>query len=324
LVTSTLIEGVNTSARNVLIVDNKIANKKYDYFTFSNIRGRSGRMNKHFIGRVVVFNPEPQRADLTVDVPVLSQPTQVSDQILLQIPENELTAESRARLQPYLEQSLVNIDTLRANKANHPDRQMRAATTMAQDPEQWASALTWQGSYPTASQVRQLGSLLFALTGSGSAVRSDAQLGARVNMLRSQRGNLRALAEQQIERGSDVDDAVEDALDFAKNWAQFRIPTAVAALGALANDVLGRDGRLVSDTRVFAGALDNMFLPPFATVLEEYGLPVSLALRLDAQLRLASASSLDDVLARLRALTEPPSFLGPFEREMLADTLRGL
>ncbi len=50
--TSTLIEGVNTKAKNVVIFDNMIAKEKFDYFTFNNIRGRSGRMFEHFIGRV--------------------------------------------------------------------------------------------------------------------------------------------------------------------------------------------------------------------------------------------------------------------------------
>ncbi|NJO55961.1 MAG: DEAD/DEAH box helicase [Rhodospirillales bacterium] len=37
--TSTLIEGVNTKAKNVIIFDNKIAKQKLDYFTFNNIKG---------------------------------------------------------------------------------------------------------------------------------------------------------------------------------------------------------------------------------------------------------------------------------------------
>ena len=41
--TSTLIEGVNTAAKHVIIYDNKIARANLDYFTFRNIQGRSGR-----------------------------------------------------------------------------------------------------------------------------------------------------------------------------------------------------------------------------------------------------------------------------------------
>jgi replicative superfamily II helicase len=71
--TSTLIEGVNTKAKNVVIFDNKIATQKYDYFTFNNIRGRSGRMFEHFVGNVYLFHPEPQEDLPFVDIPVFTQ-----------------------------------------------------------------------------------------------------------------------------------------------------------------------------------------------------------------------------------------------------------
>ena len=57
--TSTLIEGVNTKAKNVIIFDNTIAKEKLDFFTFNNIRGRSGRMFEHFVGRVFLFHDPP-------------------------------------------------------------------------------------------------------------------------------------------------------------------------------------------------------------------------------------------------------------------------
>jgi replicative superfamily II helicase len=41
--TSTLIEGVNTAAANVLIYDKKINRTDFDFFSFANIRGRGGR-----------------------------------------------------------------------------------------------------------------------------------------------------------------------------------------------------------------------------------------------------------------------------------------
>jgi hypothetical protein len=168
---------VNTIAKNVIILDNKIAARKYDYFTFSNIRGRSGRMAKHFVGRVVVFNPEPKAADLTVDVPVLSQSKAASPEVLIQLPENQLSAESKARLRPYLEQRVVSPETLRSNKGVSLDRQMQVAETLNERPMAWSRALSWGSVYPSAAQVRGLREILFSLTGSGPAVRTAAQLG---------------------------------------------------------------------------------------------------------------------------------------------------
>lgn len=324
LVTSTLIEGVNTSAKSVIVLDNRIATKKYDYFTFSNIRGRSGRMFRHFVGRVVVFNPEPHAADLTVDAPILSQPDDVADEILIHLPEAELTPRSKEQLRPYLEQTLLSLQTLRENKGVPLSWQLETADQITSDRRRWMRTLAWNGTYPTSAQVRDLAPLLFTLTGSGNAVRTAKQLGARVNMLRSQQGDFKALVEQAVSRGTSADDAMESELEFLRNWAQFKIPTAFAAVEKIVNDALSADRFTASSTAVFANELENLFLPPFAAVLEEYGLPVSLTLKLRHQLDLGRASGLDEVLDRLREIDVPPSTLGPFEREMLADTQRTL
>ena len=282
-------------------------------------------MLRHFVGRVVVFNPEPRRTPLTVDVPVLSQPADASEEILIQLPENELTEQSRQRMSRYYEQTLVSLETLRRNKGLSPARQLEVADQVAADPQRWAEALNWNGSYPTSQQVRNLSDLLFILTGRSGTVRTVAQLGALVNILRFHRGDLRALAEQQInERGLAADDAVENALDFARNWAQFKIPTALRATGALAGEVLGDTGYRTTDPSVFAGELENLFLPPFAVALEEYGLPTSLTVKLEPLLNLRLVANLDDALSRLKELEPAPPGLLPFEHEMLADTRAGL
>lgn len=61
--TNTIIEGVNTSAKNVLFYDNKIGPRPVDYFDYSNIRGRAGRLMEHYVGRIVNLHvpPSPER-----------------------------------------------------------------------------------------------------------------------------------------------------------------------------------------------------------------------------------------------------------------------
>ncbi len=324
IVTSTLIEGVNTAAKNVIILDNKISTKKYDYFTYSNIRGRSGRMMKHFIGRVIVFNPEPRVADLNVDVPVLSQSPAATPEILIQLPEDQLTPESKTRLRPYLDQDIVSVETLRGNKGVSLDRQMSVAEALGENAVRWSRALSWRGTYPSTPQIRDLGQILFQLTGSGPAVKTAAQLGARINILRFNRGNIRAMVDNYLERSDEnADAAVEDTLDFLRNWAQFKIPTALTTLESLASEVLGRQGLSVSNTAVFAGEIENLFLSPFASVLEEYGLPIPLTAKIEPWLNLRTAQTLDDVLDRLRVMPAP-EHLKPFEREMFDDSRKDL
>lgn len=68
--TSTLIEGVNTKARNIVVFDNTINKKRIDRFTFNNIKGRSGRMFEFFVGHVYVFHVDPQQDLPRIEIPI--------------------------------------------------------------------------------------------------------------------------------------------------------------------------------------------------------------------------------------------------------------
>uniref|UniRef100_UPI001EB10ECB helicase-related protein n=1 Tax=Vibrio anguillarum TaxID=55601 RepID=UPI001EB10ECB len=57
--TSTIIEGVNTRAKNVVIYENYNGLESIDKFTHNNIKGRAGRMYKHFVGRVYCLQSQP-------------------------------------------------------------------------------------------------------------------------------------------------------------------------------------------------------------------------------------------------------------------------
>lgn len=322
IVTSTLIEGVNTSARNIVIVDPTVSTSKYDRFTFNNISGRSGRMSKHFVGRVIVFNEPPTEDATSVDIPALSQSVQLDDSVLLQLEPSTLSDAAMERLHEIERTSVVSVDTLRSNKGVSVAKQMAVGETLAADRQRWQPALSWRAAIPTVSEVRRLGEILIDLTGKGNVVRSGAQLGARINMLRHQEGDVAALARQEIEtNGKSADEAIEDSLDFARNWMQFKVPRAIMTAVSLGRDVWGSSAG-VSNPEAFVAQLENMFMPPFVVLLEEYGLPTSTTMKLRNRLGLEKAVSLDEVLDTLRALRKVPKSLGPFEREMLIDTIK--
>lgn len=69
--TTSIIEGVNTSAENVIIWRNRKGgrgNRKLDDFTYRNIIGRGGRMFKHFIGRIYLLEEPPQETESQLDI----------------------------------------------------------------------------------------------------------------------------------------------------------------------------------------------------------------------------------------------------------------
>ncbi|MGY8869039.1 MAG: DEAD/DEAH box helicase [Pseudomonadales bacterium] len=61
LCTSTMIEGVNTAAKNIVIYDNRKGTPSIDSFTHKNISGRAGRMNQYLIGNVFCLEPIPDK-----------------------------------------------------------------------------------------------------------------------------------------------------------------------------------------------------------------------------------------------------------------------
>ena len=279
IVTSTLIEGVNTIAKNMVIVDNRIGPRKLDFFTYSNIRGRSGRMFRQFVGKVIVYGEAPQRESRTVDVPAYSQ-DKAPLSLLIQLPWNELTAASRRRLQPCYQQQLVSVSTLRAASGIDPEAIVEMARTLHEDPQGWSGHLVWTG-WPRYEQLLAACRFIFQLSGGQrrGGVASYVQLATRINLLREHKGQIRSLTDTQMRfAGTKADEAVEDVLDFIREWPSHRFPRLLMILQAITEDVFTRYGLQAGNYKLYASAVETLFRPPMLTTLEEYGLPAPLRL----------------------------------------------
>ena len=87
--TTTIIEGVNTSAKNIFFFDStKGKNTKIDFFDYSNIKGRAGRLMIHYTGTIYNFNPIPKNEIIRIDIPFFEQDP-ISNEILIQIDDFE-------------------------------------------------------------------------------------------------------------------------------------------------------------------------------------------------------------------------------------------
>ena len=71
LTTSSLIEGVNTSAEVIILWNNKLSGFKLSSFEYKNIVGRAGRMFRNFVGRIYLLEEPPKlkETDLSYDLP---------------------------------------------------------------------------------------------------------------------------------------------------------------------------------------------------------------------------------------------------------------
>ncbi|AXQ98027.1 DEAD/DEAH box helicase [Pseudoalteromonas piscicida] len=99
--TSSIIEGVNTSAENVVLWRNKNGSSNLKDFTYRNIIGRGGRMFRHFIGNIFLLEKPPRAEENQLDI-------EFSDELAASIDEDsystQLTAEQIAKIIAYKEE----------------------------------------------------------------------------------------------------------------------------------------------------------------------------------------------------------------------------
>lgn len=301
--TSTLIEGVNTAAKNVIIYSNRVANSRYDFFTFNNIAGRSGRMQRHFIGNIYLFHAVPEDILPSIDLPVFTQPTGTSDSLLLQVDDEHLSAASRTRVGAWSDQDEVPVEILRASPGVDPQAQVDVARHLRSLAGPAWQTLSWSG-LPNRAQRDAVTNIVFGvLTPRGSgAVRTPRQLSYLLGLLQlSESTSMFIRTQLERRRTSDsVDDTIENSLEFLRNWAGFHLPRALSVLERVQHHVARGRGGPEADYGYFAARLEQYFLPYPAVLLEEYGIPVQIGSTLLDQLGLGGAP-LDAVLERLRA-----------------------
>ncbi len=317
--TSSLIEGVNTKAKNVVVLDDKIDRSRYDLFTFNNIKGRSGRMFQHFVGDVYLFHDPPQEGLPLIDIPALTQPDDAPDSLLLQLDEEDLREHSRDRLRRYEDQDDLAIGVMRANVGIDPELQLELARHIAANLKRYYGRMNWAGN-PTWEQVSLACQLIWErLNGSrhgAGSVRSHKQLATLINRLRN-RPSTRELILDRLAYREGVDEAVSGVLDFLRLWANIGFPRLLRAVDRIQRYVFARAGLTPGDYEAYASQVESLFREPTLIALDEYGIPFQLALKLAPKLQ--PLDDLDQVLVRLRGLSLDDLGLLPFEREVLED-----
>jgi hypothetical protein len=323
--TSTLIEGVNTTAKNIVILDDKINRSKYDLFTFKNIQGRSGRMFKHFVGRVFLFNPPPTDPLPEIDIPVLSQSSDAPIDLLLSMSPEDLSEDSKERVEPYYDQKLLPIEVLRENSSVDIEAQLKLAEDLTSNLEFWNAKLVWNG-FPTYDQRVTVAEIMFNYFGPSArrwGVKSAPQLALFLGRA-STEDSLRGLIEEQLafpgNKDREIDDVVLDVLRFQRSGLTFGFPKHLRAIDRIQRAVFEAASRPTGNYSQYAAASEGSFLPSPLSALDEYGLPLEIVRKLRSKLLPHGPDALDAVLERLRGLSVSQLDLTDFENRLLRES----
>lgn len=298
--TSTLIEGVNTKAKTVVIYDNKIARTDIDFFTFNNICGRSGRMFSHFVGDVYLFNDPPEEELPLVDFPIFTQTNEVPDELLINVSDEDLTEASRDRIKEYVDQDLIPVQVLRDNSYIDLDKQMSLAAYLNIHAREVHSKMSWRRT-PTALQLRFVCNLIWHYFEGGRrmvyGVSSGDQLAFRINSYRNA-GSIKQFIRMNITDKSDINAAIELSLDIQRHWINFKFPRYLRSLCQITNEVFKKHNLPLCDYSYYASLVESYFLPSYVAPFDEYGLPVQVTNELRKSIQFST--ELDEALKQLK------------------------
>lgn len=323
--TSTIIEGVNTIAENVVIYDKRVSRATVDYFTFKNIAGRAGRMNEYFIGKVYVLEAPPEEADFAVEMPIERQSEATPVSLLLDLPEEDLAPISKLRLQSIEEESPLSIETLRKNRHVSVESQNEIYYAISSDLLLQEDALSWSGM-PKSHQLLRVCDIIFKYIDRGStlggySVTSGVGLKAELDRIRTQTRFLAYIQNRLAFRRPDesISDSVERSLRFLRRYVSYTFPRQLMVVSNIQEEIYKRAGReKTGDYSFFAARAENLFMEPGLFALDEYGVPLEMARRLGGER--GEFPTLESALRLLANLgSEEVSALHPFEREVISD-----
>ena len=302
--TSTLIEGVNTKAKNVIVYDNKIAKTKFDYFTFNNICGRSGRMFSHFIGHIYLFH-EPPVAELPlVDFPIFAQTDDTPEKLLINVDIEDLNESSKRKLNKYFEQDVLSQETLKKNSYIDLDKQLELASFIQSKLNRIHNLMKWE-QYPTNEQLKSACRLIWDYFVSSRkriyGVSSGEQLHFRLNQFRGAKNIKNFIATiieaEDVQTPDSINCAIELAFDIQRHWINYQFPRYLMSLGDIANDIFRKNNLPLCDYSYFASLVECYFMAPYVIPMDEYGLPIQISKKIGDMIEISS--NMDDALKQL-------------------------
>jgi hypothetical protein len=288
--TSTLIEGVNTVAKNVIVYDRRRSKNVLDFFTYKNIQGRAGRMGKYFVGKVFMLEKPPTDEEVIIEYQIGEQTEDTPLSLLLQLDDDELSDQSLSRVNEAIKDSFLSAETLRANASVSPDIQNRIALYVQEKIASGDLSLLWD-RFPRQFELIAVCDIIVSeLSGprlNEHGIRSGRQLAWHLSTLGQSEGGLTGYL-REIARGilpgQSVSDKIDEALKIVRNIVTFQFPRDLMVLDRIISEIASRLDATNPNYTVYAEATENLFLPATIAAMEEYGIPIQVARKLSSHL----------------------------------------
>lgn len=265
--TSSIIEGVNTSAENVVVWRNRNGRSRLNDFTYKNIIGRGGRMFKHFVGNIYVLEEPPTSSETQLD---LCLPDELVGSIDEESLKQELTNEQIAKIISYKEEMSEILGAEVFNSMRREDTFESSDSYLVRDIARDLSRnrSDWNGlGYLNSTDVDDWDRLLYKIINihpGGWGI----EYGKFVGFIKVLSNNWQKSLPQLLHDLDEYDIGVDDFFKLERN-VTFKLAATLSDVNLLQMKILDKP----NDISSFISKVSHAFLPPVVFQLEEYGLP---------------------------------------------------
>ncbi len=265
--TSSIIEGVNTSAENVVVWRNRNGRSRLNDFTYKNIIGRGGRMFKHFVGNIYILEEPPATAETQLN---LSFPDDLVGSVDEKELRQELSNEQIAKIISYKEEmsELLGADTFNSMRKENAFESSNSYLIRDIAKDLTNNEDSWNGlGYLNSSNTDDWDRLLYKVINihpGGWGI----EYGKFVGFIKILAENWIKSLPELLHDLDQYDIGVDDFFKLERN--------VTFKLAATLNDVNLLQMKIVdnpTDISSFISKVSHAFLPPVVFQLEEYGLP---------------------------------------------------
>lgn len=286
--TSTIIEGVNTSAKNIVYYDEMKGPNAVDFFDYSNIKGRAGRMMEHYIGTIYNFNPPPSNESIIIDIPFFEQ-NPIKDEVLIQLEQHEVKNQDSEQ---YLRITNIPKEEREVIKSNgvKVHGQKSIIDILRHDISSKYDLIAWSGT-PKYPQL----TYLITLAHENLLIEGETKMSIKRLTNRTFNYGINQNIKQLVTDNFDfakkmnpnkdeielMDDAIRETFQLMKHWFQYKIPKWLSVINELQKFVCEERGLRPGNYTYYSNLIENDFLRDNLAILSEYGIPNSAIRKLE-------------------------------------------
>lgn len=280
--TSTIIEGVNTSAKNIVIMKNYKGSNPISIFDYKNIKGRAGRFMKHFIGNLYIFSNIKDERIKDVDIPFVDQDKPFSQEIMIQLPK-EMIKDKDCDEFRFIDTLSEKCKKIFKHNGLSVEGQYQIYTALSRDilDDAKKKLIYWENPiFPTKDCLEYVFGICWNAFQKNNKpvhhIKSAKHLATCVSMYKGWK-HFMALENvlQEKQKKLTKNEVIVGIFDVISHWFQYKAPKWLTTFNEIQKLVAEENGEKDANYIALASSLEQDFLGPNTALLMEYGVPSS-------------------------------------------------